>query len=200
MLKLGNGTTIPTDLVILCTGYTHNLGTFAEDLCVQYGLPSKSNVSFKWAELDRQAEEKVNSQLPYLEHPPKTVKTNAAGTGPARLYRRLISPSMAAEGDRSIYFPGLIHSVFTPLVAEMQALWGVAYLQGRLDLPDQEVMEEEVAAFNVWTRKRYLEQGRKHAYAIYDYLAVSNPFSFTQRHEIRGFFRGNYSRNLIVVH
>ena len=79
---------------------------------------------------------------------------------------------MAAEGDRSIYFPGLIHSVYTPLVAELQALWGVAFMLGRLDVPDQAAMEQEVAVWNAWTRKRYLEQGRKHAYAIYDYLAV----------------------------
>ena len=46
---------------------------------------------------------------------------------------------------------------------------------GRLDLPSQETMEEEVATWNVWTRKRYLAQGQKHAYAIYDYLSVSVP-------------------------
>ena len=46
---------------------------------------------------------------------------------------------------------------------------------GRLDLPSQETMDEEVATWNVWTRKRYLAQGRKHAYAIYDYLSVRSP-------------------------
>lgn len=83
---------------------------------------------------------------------------------------------MAAKNDRSIYFPGLIPSIFTPLVSEMQALWGRAYMLGRLDVPDAETMEEEVATWNVWTRKRYLAQGQKHAYAIYDYLSVRVPW------------------------
>ena len=80
---------------------------------------------------------------------------------------------MSASGDRSIFFPGQIHSVFTPLVAELQALWGVAFLLGRFDPPDQHTMEEEIALWNAWTEKRYLEQGKKHAYSIYDYLTVS---------------------------
>ncbi|RYC56961.1 hypothetical protein CHU98_g9248 [Xylaria longipes] len=32
-------------------------------------------------------------------------------------------------------------------------------------------MEREVAEWNVWSRKRYLAQGKKHAYAIYDFLS-----------------------------
>lgn len=48
----------------------------------------------------------------------------------------------------------------------MQALWGVAYLLGQLEVPNQDDMEKEIAVWNAWTRKRYLEQGRKHAYSI----------------------------------
>lgn len=81
---------------------------------------------------------------------------------------------MAAQGDRSILFPGLIHSVFTPLTGELQALWGVAFVLGWLELPNQTEMEQECATFNAWTRKRYLEQGKKHANLIYDYLSVSS--------------------------
>jgi len=176
VISLKNGTRIPTDYVILCTGFTHNLSTFKEGLRAQYGLPSKEDFSAKWDKLDALGEQKVNTLLPLLKNPPNTVR-GTSEKRPCRLYRRLISPSMAMKGDRSIYFPGLIHSVYTPLVAELQALWGSAFMLGRLDLPDQGSMEEEVAVWNAWTRKRYLEQGRKHAYSIYDYLAVRY-FSF----------------------
>jgi hypothetical protein len=43
---------------------------------------------------------------------------------------------------------------------------------GWRDLPPIEEMEFEAASFNAWTRKRYLEQGKKHSYFIYDYILV----------------------------
>ncbi|KAI9819301.1 MAG: hypothetical protein M1827_007458 [Pycnora praestabilis] len=191
MVNLRNGSSISTDHVILCTGWTHNLNSFAEDLRAQFGLPSGTDFSDKWKKLDARGEQKVKSLFPILANPPDTERTTSERR-PWRLYRFLISPSMAAKGDRSIYFPGQIHTVCTPLVAEMQALWGVAFLLGRMEIPDQPEMEEEVATWNAWTRNRYLEQGKKHAYSIYDHLAYidtlakdlgiktnrkSNPFS-----------------------
>ena len=178
-----------TDYVVLCTGFTHNLNTFSEDLRAQYGLPTTKDSDPKWAKLDAQGELAVNEMLPLLEHPPITNR-GSNKKRPSRLYRWLISPEMAAKGDRSIYFPGLIHSVYTPLVAELQALWGVAFMLGRLDVPEQATMEQEVAGWNAWTRKRYLEQGRKHAYAIYDYLAVSPVSLIFCCHLLKGFGSG----------
>ncbi|EFQ32226.1 uncharacterized protein GLRG_07370 [Colletotrichum graminicola M1.001] len=37
-------------------------------------------------------------------------------------------------------------------------------------------MEFEAATFNAWTRKRYLEQGRKHSYFIYDYIPLREQY------------------------
>jgi hypothetical protein len=88
-----------------------------------------------------------------------------------------VPPGLAAAGDRSVFFPGFIHSIYTPLVSEVQALWGCAFQLGLLDTCSLQDMEKEVAEWNVWTRKRYLAQGRKHAYAIFDFLPVSDePF------------------------
>ncbi|OKL57961.1 hypothetical protein UA08_06761 [Talaromyces atroroseus] len=170
-VNLVNGTSLPTDYVILCTGWTDALEPFKQDLRAQFDLPSNEDFKSKWQKLDIQAEEIVEKALPLLINTPDTFVPSASQRRPWRLYRRLVSSRMAAEGDRSIFFPGQIHSVYTPLVAEMQALWGVSFLLGQLELPSQEEMEEEIAVWNAWTRKRYLEQGRKHAYSIYDYLA-----------------------------
>ncbi|KAL8873418.1 MAG: hypothetical protein Q9174_001113 [Haloplaca sp. 1 TL-2023] len=193
-IYLKNGTVVCSDYVILCTGFEKSYRAFGEDLRAECGLTYEQNV--KWAKLDAYGERVVNQKLPYLkENPIKRKSTHedlALLHGPSRHYRRLVVPHLASDGDRSIYFPGLIHSIFTPLVSEFQALWGCAFMLGRLELPDQETMEEEVATWNVWTRKRYLTQGQKHAYAIYDYLSYidtlardlgirtkrkSNPFS-----------------------
>ncbi|KAL8723274.1 MAG: hypothetical protein Q9225_000396 [Loekoesia sp. 1 TL-2023] len=172
-IYLKNGSILSTDYVILCTGFEKSYRAFEEDLRVECNLTYDHTV--KWAKLDARGEQIVDGKLPYLKENPIKTKSRheeqALLHGPSRHYRRLIVPHMAAKGDRSIYFPGLIHSIFTPLVSEFQALWGCAYMLGRLDLPDQETMEEEVATWNVWTRKRYLAQGQKHAYAIYDYLS-----------------------------
>ncbi|EEP76518.1 predicted protein [Uncinocarpus reesii 1704] len=175
VVNLKNGHSIPTDIVILCTGFNKGYDTFDKDLQVELGLLYGSDDASKWEELDAKAEEIVNTLLPYLKRDPFASGTHEASKkraqGPNRHYRRLVVPHLAAQGDRSILFPGHIHSAFTPLAAELQALWGVAFLQGWLDLPGQEEMELEAATFNAWTRKRYLEQGRKHSYFIYDYLS-----------------------------
>ncbi|KAF5629965.1 uncharacterized protein FTJAE_8335 [Fusarium tjaetaba] len=42
---------------------------------------------------------------------------------------------------------------------------------GWRDLPAREEMEVEAGNLNACTRKRYLEQGKKHSYFIYDYIA-----------------------------
>lgn len=59
----------------------------------------------------------VSKKLPILANPPDTFVETASQRRPWRLYRQLISPKMAAVGDRSIFFPGQTHSVYTPLVA-----------------------------------------------------------------------------------
>jgi dimethylaniline monooxygenase (N-oxide forming) len=152
-VRLKDGTILRTDAAVLCTGWTENLGLFDEATRVQYGLPSAADQNQQWKDLDALADEIVLEKLPLLKHSPDTF--NAVSTvKPWRLYRRMISPVMAAKNDRSIFFPGQIHSVYTPLVGEMQALWGVAFMLGKLDLPSEADMIKEVAISCAWTRRR----------------------------------------------
>ncbi|KAL8639971.1 MAG: hypothetical protein Q9228_003057 [Teloschistes exilis] len=171
-VHLKNGTAVGVDAAILCTGWTHNMSAFDEKLRGQYGLPSSHglDLDLDWKRLDAKADEVVDRVLPYLKNGPQT-ETEHSEKRSWRLYKRLVSPVASAKNDCSIFFPGQIHSVFTPLVAEFQALWGVEYLRGNVKLPSLESMKAEVSVWNAWTRKRYLEQGRRHAYSIYDYLA-----------------------------
>jgi len=174
VVNLRNGYSVATDIVIHCTGFDKGYQTFDEKLQEELGLSYDTKKPSRWTTLDEKAEETVNELLPYLRGSPmqsKSVRKELL-LGPNRHYRRLVVPQLAAQGDRSILFPGHIHSAFTPLAAELQALWGVSWMLGWRDLPSQEDMETEAATFNAWTRKRYLEQGKKHAYFIYDYLPV----------------------------
>ncbi|KAI1854388.1 hypothetical protein JX265_012422 [Neoarthrinium moseri] len=181
-VELSNGAHFDTDYIILCTGFDKSYHHFSAELQETLGLVSSTYEQVKWAKLEAKAEKKIDQLLPAIrESPITTVEVPSRSAhlekllhGPSRHYRRLIVPDIAAKGDRSIYFPGFIDTIYTPLVAEVQALWGVAFLLGLVDLPSQGDMEAEVADWNVWTRKRYLAQGKKHAYAIYDFFAYIN--------------------------
>ncbi|KIX09420.1 uncharacterized protein Z518_00500 [Rhinocladiella mackenziei CBS 650.93] len=170
---LKNGEKIAADFVILCTGWKDNLSVYDQNLRLTLGLPSKIPEDPSWKKLDAQADTTVDELLPNLVSIPHQTYENPSNREhrPWRLYRRLVSPQLSEQGDNSIVFLGQIHSVYTPLVAEMQSLWSCAYLLGQLPTPSLEDMKKEVALWNSWTAKRYLAQGRKHAYSIYDYLA-----------------------------
>ena len=138
--------------------------------------PTESPNDLLWAKFDIEAEKEVNSKLPFLAKPPG-LKTPQANNGQARgrwaLYRRVVPLSLAEKGDRSLAILGQIHTVQTPLVAEMQSFWVILYLLGEIDLPDHDIMAREIAEWNAWTRKRYLSQGQKFPYSLYDFLPVS---------------------------
>jgi dimethylaniline monooxygenase (N-oxide forming) len=164
--------------VILCTGWKDGFSPYSPELRGELGLPSPVDRGGSWAKLDAEANARVDELLPNLtsipHETPQSVEHKETAHRPWRLYRRLVSPSLADAGDRSVLVLGQIHSVYTPLVAELQALWGSAFLLGHIDMPSVEKMKQEVAVWNAWTAKRYLAQGRRHAYSIYDYLAVSS--------------------------
>ncbi|GFG11476.1 dimethylaniline monooxygenase [N-oxide-forming] 4 [Aspergillus udagawae] len=183
-VRLKDGTSFQTDYVILSTGFDKSFHVFSKELQHKYGLMPHADRSSaeerKWARLEAEADQAVDELLPALQNAPRGIgegfireKTTGGHHilhGPSRHYRRLVVPSLVGAGDRSIYFPGFIHSIYTPTVSEVQALWGVAFLLGLHDPPSLREMEQEVAEWNVWTRKRYVGQGRKHAYAIFDFL------------------------------
>ncbi|KAA8649432.1 uncharacterized protein ATNIH1004_002103 [Aspergillus tanneri] len=176
VVNLQDGDSFQTDFVILCTGYDKGYMAMTPQLREECGLNYSMNdddPSSRWRNMDTRAAALVDEKLPFLKNPPSPPchSESKPSHGPSRHYRRLIVPGLAANGDRSILFPGQIHSVFTPLTAEVQALWGAAFMLGYLDLPSQKEMEFEAAVFNAWTRKRYLEQGKKHAYILYDFMS-----------------------------
>ncbi|ENH62186.1 4-hydroxyacetophenone monooxygenase [Fusarium oxysporum f. sp. cubense race 1] len=172
--EIENGYSIASDIVIHCTGFDKGYDAFEPSLRRELGLEYDSKEFSRWTMLDEKAERTVDELLPYLRDAPiqygDSKASKRTGHGPNRHYRRLVVPELAARGDRSILFPGHIHSAFTPLAAELQALWGVTWMLGWRDLPSRDEMEAEAANFNAWTRKRYLEQGKKHSYFIYDYI------------------------------
>jgi dimethylaniline monooxygenase (N-oxide forming) len=175
---------IDTDYLILCTGWGDHFGIFDAEHKAKIGLPAygdnldavKDDGGIDWESYYKEADKAVDEQLPFLAKPPKTPRTETSDPSQQKrwnLYRRVVPVSMAAKGDRSLAILGQIHTIQTPLVAEVQSLWAILYLLGEMELPDVNTMAKEVALWNTWTRKRYLNQGQKHTYSLYDFLPVS---------------------------
>ncbi|KAI1771893.1 FAD/NAD(P)-binding domain-containing protein [Hypoxylon cercidicola] len=195
---LKSGATVAgVDYAVMCTGWGDHFAMFDAAHKARIGLPaygarrdphsssSSSSSSFPisqeseqqlvdWAAHDEAADRLVDAQLPFLARPPRLGQSmdvlDARRQRKWRLYRRAVPVEMAAGGDRSLAVLGQIHTVQTPLVAEAQSLWAVVYLLGEVAVPGVEDMAAEVARWNAWTRKRYLGQGQKFPYSLYDFL------------------------------
>ncbi|KAK1621870.1 hypothetical protein BDP81DRAFT_510787 [Colletotrichum phormii] len=185
---LKSGLSHSADLVVMCTGWADHFTMFNTDQKAMIGLPeygvdtysSKSDAegqrnpsAINWESYDMAADREVDARLPFIINRPKlkfASRLDPRTQKKWRLYKRAIPVEMALKGDRSLVILGQIHTIQTPLVSEVQSLWAIHYLQGELPVPDLDTMATEVALWNAWTRKRYLNQGQKFPYSLYDFL------------------------------
>lgn len=182
-ILLESATKVEADYVVMCTGWGDHFKMFGQQTKLELGLPyspesNELNIrdTVLWEKCDAVAENSVNCQLPFLTNPPNRNSPHTNSTEPGqswRLYRRVIPLSCAEKGDRSIIILGQIHTIQTPLVADVQSFWGILYLLGEIQPPSKELMAKEVSEWNAWTRKRYLSQGQKSPYSLFDFLPVS---------------------------
>ncbi|KAI2609238.1 FAD/NAD(P)-binding domain-containing protein [Hypoxylon sp. NC1633] len=161
------------------------------DLYAVVDQPVEHSPLVDWAKYDAAADRVVDEKLPFLAAAPTLQQHTHTHTQSKphddddddeddpldprrqkkwRLYRRAVPVEMAARGDRSLAVLGQIHTIQTPLLAEVQSLWAILYLLGEVEVPDASAMATEVALWNAWTRKRYLNQGQKFPYSLYDFL------------------------------
>lgn len=56
------------------------------------------------------------------------------------------------------------------MAAESQALWALAYLDGRMDLPDKGQMAWEVELTNAWNQLSYLDRGWEGNFFYFDLI------------------------------
>lgn len=176
-LELSSGDNLQADCLVLCTGWGDHFGMFDAETKAELGLPVDSpsvlDDSIKWKQYDSEAEKLVDQCLPLLAT--SLVLKHAVPATSSRywcLYRCAIPISLAQKGDRSIAILGQIHTVQTPLLSEVQSFWSILYVLGELELPSLDEMAREVSLWNAWTRKRYLTQGHKFPYSLYEFLPV----------------------------
>jgi dimethylaniline monooxygenase (N-oxide forming) len=111
-----------------------------------------------WKKLDVRADMEILDLYPIFENPPyKYIERDTRWT-PFRLFRGLVPPTLSTK-DRNIVFLGKLINVQQTSLAEINALWSVAYLEGLLPLEklvkDEDVMKREVALVNAFMRRRY---------------------------------------------
>jgi len=185
-LYLDTGKKIQADYIVSCTGWGDHFAMFDAETKAELGIPAiggpnKRAESFDvdpqdditWAKHDAAATKAVDDKLPFLKEGPelKNPRTNDASAQRRwRLYKRCIPLNLALKDDRSIVILGQIHTIQTPMVSDIQSFWAILYLLGEINPPDEATMTKEISQWNVWTRKRYIGQGQKYPYCIFDFL------------------------------
>ena len=193
-LLLRGGDSIRADYIVSCTGWGDHFGLFDAETKAELGLPAFGDIvpeerykkDVAWEGHDVAASKTINDKLPFLTEGPelRNPKTNDSSSQRRwRLYKRSIPLKLAIKNDRSLVILGQIHTIQTPLVSEVQSFYNILYLLGKVNLPSEATMTKEIAEWNAWTRKRYISQGQKYPYCIFDFLPVCflsllSPFLF----------------------
>ncbi|KAE8443031.1 hypothetical protein EG329_002425 [Mollisiaceae sp. DMI_Dod_QoI] len=164
-IALSDSEVLTSDAIVFATGWDYKSDIFNPSDSVELGVTTDlkdedESTTKYWQKLGDEAEKEVTDLLPVLKSPPphhtRTVKYT-----PYRLYRYILPSSLAAQHDRSLVFLGLVTSVQTSIYAEVSALWGVAWMEGLLDVSKtKEEMNYDIAKVNAWSERRYLSRGR----------------------------------------
>ncbi|KAL4778778.1 hypothetical protein BJX76DRAFT_365950 [Aspergillus varians] len=152
-------TTLQTDALIAITGWNlaPTIKYKPDGLDAHLGLPSRTLTPEQeslWEKLDSMADTSIMTQFPTLAHPPKTTIPYKQSVTPFRLYRGISPPSLTSESDPSLACMKMVHSTSNMIIAETQALWIYAYMNGKLDI-DREAVYRETALASRFGKHRY---------------------------------------------
>ena len=194
LIRLETGEDIPSDAILCGTGWVPSLQFFSRDQLIEFGLPhlcidETSDIQKFWAELNAHADQKVLSSFPQLADPPSHYHKPVTRT-PYRLYKQ-IAPLSDIDATRSIVFIGQISVVNYFRAVEAQSLWAAAYMDGNLTLPTAEEREEDVALLTAWCRRRYLNNGEKGNWMIFELLGYTDTLleQLGLKAHLKGWFR-----------
>ncbi|CAK7210049.1 hypothetical protein SBRCBS47491_000639 [Sporothrix bragantina] len=173
---LVDGTRIVVDTVIYGTGWQQTPRHYDPQTALSLGLPVPCSLGpaatvdrDKWETLEAAADKVVLARFPILADPPSFFKKVPRMT-PYRLYQ-----SIVPIHDSSIVFLGRISVINAWRVAEVQSLWAVAALDGRVHaMHSTAAMEKEVAETVVWCRRRYLNKGQLANWFLWDCVSYTD--------------------------
>lgn len=162
---LSDGTSIPADAVVYCTGWTTSTGFFSHQDAIELGLPvlvssQPTEIASHWSRLNAEADRRVSDLLPSCRSPEFDTLEQPSMTQ-FRTYRTIISPHLLSRRDRSIAFLGFVANAHTATASELLALWAIAWMEDALptQMPTEREMEKHVALVNAWMARRYGSRG-----------------------------------------
>ncbi len=184
---------IPAEALVYCTGWDPVSSLFSSEEAERLGLTiplaeSDPKVQSHWQGLETDADRKVLSDFPYLGEPPPYLKLEPTHT-PFRLYKAM-APVHGAS-NHSIVFLGKMVVGNNFRTAEAQALWAVAYLDGRVSVTES-AMQADVAMTVAWNRRRYLNKGQLGSWFYFDVVGYADMLLEQLKlssHRRKGWFR-----------
>lgn len=167
----GKCVSIPADVLIYCTGWSVISPLMDDVTAAQLGLPaSRDHEDPKQNHLECHADAEVLSRFPDLALAPPYRKIDQSHS-PFRLYKTMAP--ISDMRDRSILFLGRLIVGNNFLIAEVQALWAVAYLDGHIKCSPDE-MRWDVAKTVAWNRRRYLNKGQIGVWLYFDVVKYAD--------------------------
>lgn len=182
--------TLPVDAIIYCTGWDPTSPLFSAELAAELGLSltgTKTGNDGSQAVKDNNSESHaITTQYPLLAHPPPSFLPRRSLYTPFRLYKS-IAP-LTDISSPSIVFLGKLVVGNNFRVAEVQALWAVAYMDGHITHPSSKGQdnfngeaagfrakaEEEVRHTIAWCQQRYLNKGGTGCWFFFDAISYSD--------------------------
>ncbi|RDW79418.1 dimethylaniline monooxygenase [Coleophoma cylindrospora] len=158
-IHFADETNVQTDALIAITGWklASTIKYKPDGLDASIGIPSANHTADEktfWHNLDSKADAEIFRQFPYLRQAPKKELPLQQPVSPFRLYRGIAPPGLTAQGDHSLIFLKMVASTSNMIVAEMQALWAYAYLEGKLDINKKDVYWQ-TALLSRFGKRRY---------------------------------------------
>ena len=172
-ILLENGSVVLSDVLFCGTGWSQHYPFLSKQQVAEFGLPhdpeeDDKELYQKWTSLLDAADQQVLMQFPALANPPPNLRYPNENTG-TRLYN-----GITPLNDDSIAFVGHILLSNSFRNAEAQAIWTTAYFDKKIELPETEQAEKEIAYMNAFSKRRYPTHGATGAYFHFDLVGYTD--------------------------
>lgn len=173
VVRLTGGEELQSDAILCGTGWTPSIQFFDEEEKVRLGLPhdpeaGSSSTREKWEKLDAAADKTTTTTYPLLSDPPP-FRPKITRTTPYRLYQ-----GMLPLHDPTIIMMNHIVTSNKLLAAEVQAMWAVAHFDNKIKHPSVEEMEERIALWVAFSRRRYLSTGQEGNNIVFESIVYAD--------------------------
>jgi dimethylaniline monooxygenase (N-oxide forming) len=183
-IYLSDGSTLQTDILIYATGYAHHEPIFSVEDSYSLGLATPiSHLSSLEPDMESRTKRAEEMDKVVLERFPRLVNHPSIPGPPTytqhRLYRSILPLSLLEKQDRSLAFVGYLQGAGICVIADVSALWCVAWMTGNLDVKrEKKEIEWEVDYLNAFMRKRWGRIGKEAPVSTFEWGSVCSPYLF----------------------